>query len=278
MIKLAQLLEDADASKMDTEKFPKKLSQVDATMAKLNVVGGEKDGEQKDDTIAVKEAMYPVSKLKPSQSSMNIGKAMGMAIGMINKVGPFKNGPGGDLGCFISNDFHIMDGHHRWIASAMVDPNSKVGGFIVNFPGSELIAVLNTLTVGAFGELKGKAASGGFDQFKEAPIRKQLETLLAAPTEYTKPEDIQSAIETFTGKSGDEAKEAAIALFVKNVSALTLSVPDGAPERPDMPIIDEPNVPKAVDALKKGKVDVNPPYANEALIKEHFQKIAKIKR
>ena len=43
-----------------------------------------------------------------------------------------------------------------------------------------------------------------------------------------------------------------------------------------MPIIDEPDVPKAVSALSKGKVDVNPPYANESL-KEQFQRIAKIK-
>jgi len=274
MINLRNLLEDADPNKMDKDKFPKKLSQVDQGIAKAAVTGGQKDGEKPDDVIAVKPASYPVSKLKPSQSSMNIEKAMGMALAMIQG----NMSTGGDLGAFISNDFHIMDGHHRWVATTMVDPSAKVGGYMVNFPGAELIAVLNALTAGAFGKTKGKPATGGFDQFKEAPIRAQLETYLEAPTKFTKPEDIQAAIETFTGKSGDEAKEEAITKFVKNLGAVSFDLPDGAPSREDMPIVDEPDVPKAVDALKKGKIDVNPPYANEALIREHFQKIANIKK
>tara|TARA_R100001126_G_scaffold100429_1_gene78174 strand:- start:945 stop:1766 length:822 start_codon:yes stop_codon:yes gene_type:complete len=273
MIKLKKLFEDADAKKMDSDRFPQKLSQVDQDVAKANVVGGEKDGEVDDDTIQVKSASYPVNKLKPSQSSMNIEKAMGMALAMIQ--GDMSTG--GDLGAFISNDMHIMDGHHRWVATTMVDPNAKVGGYIVNFPGSELIAVLNSLTSGAFGKTKGKPATGGFDQFKEAPIRAQLEKYLAAPTKFTKPEDIQAAIEKFTGETGEAAKEAAIEKFVKNLNAVSFDLPSGAPSREDMPIVDEPDVPKAVDALSKGKIDVNPPYANESL-KEHFQKIARIKK
>ena len=272
MLKMKQLLEDADPNKMDKDRFPQKLSQVDQDTAKAAVTGGDKDGEQPDDVIQVKTASYPVNKLKPSQSSMNIEKAMGMALAMIQ--GDMSTG--GDLGAFISNDMHIMDGHHRWVATTMVDPKAKVGGYLVNFPGAELIAVLNALTSGAFGQTKGKVATGGFDQFKEAPIRAQLEKYLAAPTKYTKPEDIQAAIEKFTGETGEAAKEAAVAKFVKNLGAVSFKLPAGAPSREDMPIIDEPDVPKAVSALSKGKIDVNPPYANESL-KEQFQRIAKIK-
>jgi hypothetical protein len=272
MLKMRPLLnEDAEADKLDPSRFPKKLSQVDPKLAKQLSGGGTADGEVPDDQIKVKPITVPASKLKPSQSSMNIQKAMGMAIGMI-----LKGKAGGDLDTFISNDMHIMDGHHRWVASAMVDPNAKIGGYAVNFPGSELIAVLNALTAGQFGITKGKEASGGFDQFKEGPIRAQLEKYLASGNDYNKPEEFQQAIETFTGLTGEEAKEAAIKKFVKNLSVLSFELPPEAPARPDMPVIDGDNVTKAIDALKKGKIDVNPPYANESL-KEHFQKIARIK-
>jgi hypothetical protein len=267
MLKMKRLLEDADPNLMDKDKFPQKLSQVDQGTAKSAVVGGDKDGEQPDDVIKVKPAQYPVSKLKPSQSSMNIEKAMGMALAMIQKIGPFKGGPGGDLGAFISNDFHIMDGHHRWVATTMVDPSAKVGGYIVNYPGAELIAVLNALTSGAYGHTKGKPATGGFSQFKEGPIRAQLEKLLAGPTEFNTPEKVQAAIEEFTGVQGEEAKEAAVAKFVKNLKSVSFKLPAGAPSREDMPIIDDEDVPKAVAALNKGKIDVNPPYANEGRIR-----------
>lgn len=277
MLKMRPLLnEDAEADKLDPARFPKKLSQVDPKLAKQLSGGGTADGEVPDDQIKVKPITVPASKLKPSQSSMNIEKAMGMAVGMILKQGFFSKGPGGDLKTFISNDMHIMDGHHRWVASAMVDPKSKIGGFAVNFPGSELIAVLNALTAGQFGITKGKEASGGFDQFKEGPIRAQLEKYLASGGEHNTPEEFQQAIEIFTGLTGEEAKEAAIKKFVKNLSVLSFELPPEAPARPDMPVIDGGNVAKAVDALKKGKIDVNPPYANESL-KEHFQKIARIK-
>ena len=277
MLKMRPLLnEDAEADKLDPARFPKKLSQVDPKQAKKFVSGGENDGEVPDDQIKVKPITVPASKLKPSQSSMNIEKALAFAIHMMTKTHPFTDGPGGDLNAFISNDMHIMDGHHRWVGSALVDPKSKIGGFVVNFPGSQLIAVLNALTVGQFGITTGKEASGGFGQFKEGPIRAQLDKFLASGVWDMKPEQVQQAIEGFTGLTGEEAKEAAVKKFVKNLSALSFKLPPEAPARPDMPVIDKKNVAKAVDALKKGKIDVNPPYANESL-KEHFQKVARIK-
>ena len=79
------LNEDAEADKLDPARFPKKLSQVDPKLAKQLSGGGTADGEVPDDQIKVKPITVPASKLKPSQSSMNIQKAMGMAIGMILK-------------------------------------------------------------------------------------------------------------------------------------------------------------------------------------------------
>ena len=208
-----------------------------------------------DDVIGASGASFAVSDLKPSQSSMNIKKALSMALGMIRD-----DSPGGDLGTFISSDNHIMDGHHRWVATAMVDPSAQIGGYSVEFPADKLIPVLNALTVGKFGIQTGKEGTGGFDQFKEGPIRAQLEAYLENGAYQMTPEEVQANIEKFTEKTGEEAIDAAVAKFVDNLDAVEFAVPGGAPARPDMPVIDSKNVPGALAALQGGEVDVNEPY------------------
>jgi hypothetical protein len=257
------LAEEADPAKLDSKRFPLELSDVAADQedAVADVTLGDEDKSSDDDKISVTPNFTaPVSKLRPSQSSMNIGKAMGMALSMI--YGKMK--AGGDLGAFISSDGHIMDGHHRWVATGMVDPSKEIGGYMVDFPGKELIAVLNAITVGKLGIQKGKPGTGGFDQFKEGPIRNQLEKMKGG-TKHLSAEQIQQALEKFTGVKGEAAAEAAVKKFVDNLSNLKFAVPSGAPARPDMPVIDN-DIRKgatatAVKALAKGEVDVNPPYA-----------------
>lgn len=253
------LREEADPKKVDTERFPTNLSQVatDPEKAQKLVSTGD-DGIDKgsaDDVIGASGASFAVSDLKPSQSSMNIKKALSMALGMIRD-----DSPGGDLGTFISSDNHIMDGHHRWVATAMVDPSAQIGGYSVEFPADKLIPVLNALTVGKFGIQTGKEGTGGFDQFKEGPIRAQLEAYLENGAYQMTPEEVQANIEKFTEKTGEEAIDAAVAKFVDNLDAVEFAVPGGAPARPDMPVIDSKNVPGALAALQGGEVDVNEPY------------------
>ena len=255
----AVLREDADPKKVDTERFPTNLSQVatDPEKAQALVSSGDDNVDQgsADDVIGAAGASFAVSDLKPSQSSMNIKKALSMALGMIRD-----DSPGGDLGTFISSDNHIMDGHHRWVATAMVDPSAQIGGYSVDFPADKLIPVLNALTVGKFGIQTGKEGTGGFDQFKEAPIRAQLEAYLENGAYNMPPEEVQANIEKFTEKAGEEAVDAAVAKFVDNLGSVDFAVPGGAPARPDMPVIDSKNVPGALAALQGGEVDVNEPY------------------
>ena len=279
------MMEKADPSEFDSSRFPSKLSVVakDPDKAEQLSKDGLKDGDIDGDKIPYtdKKSIASCKVLKPSQSSMNIKKALAFALGHI------KSGkPGGHLGAFVSSDGFIMDGHHRWISSGMVDPNSSIGGYEVDFPGEELVAILNNLTVGRFDVLKGKKATGGFDQFKEGPIRKQLEDYLAngsgaaknddgEPNPYRmEPEEIQELIEKFTGVSGDEAKEAAVKKFTENLSELTMSVPSWAMERPDMPVIEKSDSAEARKALEDGEIDVNPPYANESLDLQRWNKLA----
>lgn len=273
-----RLPEKADPGKMDPARFPKKLSQVDKEKATKYVDSGDFDGQKDDDVILVSNASFATSALKPSQSSMNIEKALAFALHMMSKTSPFSDGPGGDLDAFISSDGFIMDGHHRWVATAMVNPGAKIGGFQVDFPGDKLIAVLNALTKGEFNKT-GKEATGGFEQFKEGPIKAQLEKYLGAGVWDMPKENVQSAIEQFTGVKGEGAKDAAVAKFVKNLSAVSFSLPPGAPARPDMPVISAKagHVKTAIDKMSTGDVDVNPPYGDDKMkqsLKERFQQLA----
>jgi len=269
------VFEKADPTNFDFEKFPLELSDVDPEEAADHVQLGQKDGDQKDDVIDVDKSSISVRKLKPSQSSMNIEKAVGMAISMINKSGPFKGGPGGDLGAFISSDSFIMDGHHRWIASFMVDPDSKIIGHLVEFPRKELIAVLNTISKGVFGVQKGKPATGGFEQFTFDGVKQTLEKFVVeGDGNFIKPDDVRKAAETFTGLKGDEAIEEMAEQFAENLDSATLEVPKDSPEREDMPVIDGDDIEQAVKLLKGGHVDVSEPYGvNEmkrSLVKDIF--------
>jgi len=252
------LNEKADPSKVEDDRFPMNLSSVDAEFAKKAV----NTEPAKEDTIPVTGASEPVQKLKPSQSSMNIEKAMGQAISMI--LGDMELG--GNINAFISNDDHIMDGHHRWVATAMVDPSQPVGGYKVDFPADKLIAILNAITAGKFGITQGKPATGGFDQFKPGPVKATLQQFAkeGVPGKFPRPpEQVMQALEKFVAdnggeEKGEEAVEKAAEIMVNNLSNLKVETPAGAPSREDMPVIDDPQ--PAIQALTTGEVDVNPPY------------------
>ena len=263
--------EEADPKKMSGEDFPMKLGDVGSKytpqQAKKIAVGGLKDGDKSDDIINAKPGGGPVSKLKPSQSSMNIGKAVAFAIAAILENEPFPTGPGGDLGAIITSDNHIMDGHHRWIASGMIDPSAKVQGFIVDYPAKQLISVLNVLTLHFTKSPKGKPGGGSFKDFNEKAIGAVLQKY-AADGVWSAGDDpamVMSALEQFTGQTGEAAVPLAAKKMAKNVSQLTLSVPSGFPQREDMPIISakKGHLALAVKLLNSGAIDVNPQYAGD---------------
>jgi len=281
------VFEDADPAKIDPARFPTKLSDSQGVkdIEKIVTSGLEDSAGPPDDKVPAAEASFPCSKLLPSQSSMNIDKAVGMAFGMI------KSGKvGGKLGAFISNDRYIMDGHHRWISSFMVDPSSTISGYKVELPGQQLVAVLNALTAGRFKE-QGKAATGGFEQFKsadamKAAVQKVMDEGVKGkdddgkPVVFVTPEEAQDAAKKFGGDADGCVKK-----FMENLKGATMTVPDWAPTRPDMPVIEKPNVPKALDALNNGEIDMNPPYSDagtkaesraryDNLVMERWQKMA----
>lgn len=263
---------------LDPNRFPMKLSQVNPDVAKKVTTSGKKDGDPTDDVRDVNVKQYSVSELKPSQSSMNLPKSLGMLIAMINGKMP----SGGNLGGFISSDNFIMDGHHRWVSTAMLNPKLKVAGYVVNMPASDLIPVLNAITVGRLGITKGKSGTGSFAQFQKEPIQKEMLNLLKSGNKYVKPEDVKSAFQKYVGQQIESDEQLAAAAAQKaaaNLNNVKFELPPNAPARPDMPVIDKDKVPNAdkiaIAALKQGEVDISEPYGE---VKESQKKSLNTKR
>jgi hypothetical protein len=231
-----------------------KLDAVDPTVAAVIVESGLGDGDVGDDKISVGRGTWPASKLKPSQTSMVLEKAIGMALGMLasGKVG-------GDLGALVSSDGHILDGHHRWAATILASGSQgSVGGYGAKLPGAKLIRVLNLLTKGLFKVRGGKPGKGSLSQFGPSSVRSLLENYVMAgvPGDYPIPAaKVQQILEDNFGSVA-----MGMAQMVKNAKLISHAVPGWAPDRKQMPVIDPGNVPKAVDYMNKGEVDWAPPY------------------
>lgn len=132
--------EKVDAKRLDTMPQSQLLRWAGA---------GLQDGNEKDDVVKASMDTQPAVKLKPSQSEIFFGKALGMAI--LGTVYPNKfNTVGGYLGSLWSKENRILDGHHRWAATMLSNPKLNIGGYKVNMPIKDLIPVLRRV-----GELFG---------------------------------------------------------------------------------------------------------------------------
>jgi hypothetical protein len=98
-----------------------------------------------DDIIQTKPISIAANQLNAGQNSMDVDKFIQQAIQMFGKIPPFK-GPGGELGAIISNDLYMMDGHHRWVATMLVNPEASLGGTQVMLNYEPLLGVLNAWT------------------------------------------------------------------------------------------------------------------------------------
>lgn len=234
-----------------------KLDAVDPTVAKLIATSGLSDGDSSDDKVSVSRGQWPAASLKPSQTSMVLPKALGMALFMLKK-----GKVGGDLGALVSKDGHILDGHHRWAATILASGSKgKVGGYGANLPGKDLLRVLNVVSKGLFNVRNGKAGKGSLAQFTEGNVRSMLEDFAENGIGGQFPwsaEDVRGTLERSFG-----SVEAGIDQMAKNASLITTSVPGWAPDRKQMPVIEPEQVPSAAKALTRGEVDWNDPHRKE---------------
>ena len=215
------------------------------------------DKDKGDDVIQVSSKSWPAGDLKPSQTTMRIEGTISMAFSML--AGKMDT----NLGCIVSSDNHIMDGHHRWSAAILVDPSSTVSGFGAELPGNELVGVLNVLTKGIFGKSKGNPGKGSIDSYTPENIKSAIENFLETGSKFIKPDAAKKLLEEKFG-----SVEKGVETMSKNVESMSKDVPDWAPDRSQMPVIDPTEVPAAAKALSSGKVDIKPPYS--AVVKRSF--------
>lgn len=247
-----KMLSEAEASDVPQEKVaPTELDKVDPVVAKVIVKSGEMDKDKNDDKISVTSKSWPAADLKPSQTTMRIDNTVGMAISML--AGKMDT----NLGCIVSSDNHIMDGHHRWSAAILVDPKTSVSGYGAELPGKELVGVLNVLTKGVFNKKKGNPGKGSLADYTPENVKAALQKALDKGTQYYSSEEIKKLFEKKFG-----SVEEALDKMSSNVNAMSKEVPEWAPDRVQMPVIDPKEVPTAAKVLDSGKVDVMPPYSS----------------
>jgi len=82
---------------------------------------GFEDGDETDDDVEFKkDPEIAASDAIPTQTNILLPKSLGMAVGGVS---------GGNLGAYFSKKGEILDGHHRWAATMLNDPNAKMSGF-----------------------------------------------------------------------------------------------------------------------------------------------------
>ena len=126
---------------------------------------GLKDGNDSDDMIQVKEnEPVNVAEMIPTQQNIQIGKSLAFALG---------GGFGGqELGAYITGGNEILDGHHRWSGTMIVDPGASIKGHKIYAPADDIIPALTALG-NAFGnqqkgvEVKKESARGSDDVILE---------------------------------------------------------------------------------------------------------------
>nr|CAB4128744.1 hypothetical protein UFOVP114_70 [uncultured Caudovirales phage] len=81
--------------------------------------------------VSVRADAVPVAKLKPTQKEISARKVLDMAERVQNDD-QFSLKVRAPL--VVSNDGHILDGHHRWAALAVADPDTSVQVHVVDLP------------------------------------------------------------------------------------------------------------------------------------------------
>lgn len=268
---LAEAPIKTDIGTVDSDFFPQQLSKVEPNAAKATVRGGLKDKDPKDDAaIATKIKTgfsTPVSKLFPAQTEVIPEKAVGIALGMLNsgKIG-------GNLGAIVSGDNHIMDGHHRWAATTLVDPNAAVEGIKIDIPGDALVGILNVYTKGALGRNQGNPGKGNINAFTPEKIKSVLDDLIEKGTKvgsvddsgaYSEKEvsgeEVKKILGKMKGANGDPEKGKE--LMAANAAKLNKKIPNWAPPRVDMPVINSDELNGLISKLKSGEFDIVEPYS-----------------
>jgi len=238
--------EELPTKEIDPSKFPNPLVNVKGFLKK-----GLGDGDKEDDIVKTKPVQISVSKLKPSQDAIYLGKVLGMAINGIE---------GGDLGAVISKDNYILDGHHRYAATTLNNPSAKVGGIQSDLMIGDLVPVLRAVG-DAMKNKRGLEPKGGDLNIFKVTMNDVKDCVYNGKNMHPKFYNKEKSIEWF-----ENIGEDTLAKRLKMLQSKT--PPSGAPQRKDMPKINPEQLGILKALLNKGKIDTKEPYTksvNEAV-------------
>ena len=222
---------------------------------------GQGDKNKQDDVVDVELSTgVPANNLMPSQNAVFLGKALGMS--MVPKLSS-----GGDIGAVISEDNHILDGHHRWAATQIRNPEAEIVGTKVMLPITQLIPVLRAAGDAYGNQRKGEPGGGDLNVFtSEAAnpevIKEMIETGKYMDSAFYNREKLSAHVESVGGV--DAIVEAVKRMQLAGSKAYGGKGVNGAPPRQEMPVLEpkKGNVKSVAKRLQKGTIDVAPPYGD----------------
>lgn len=113
--------------------FPEGLT---GAQAKTFLNAGFKDGEKNDDVVKVSSKKVTVKSLSPIQKQIYFDKSIaGIAQFGAEASTKFMT----STNFITSSDYYIIDGHHRYLGSMLLDPNMKVNCVVIDLPISKLL-------------------------------------------------------------------------------------------------------------------------------------------
>ena len=240
------ITEALKTKEIKASEFPDPLSK---RLKAIFQTKGDMDGQEHDDVVQTRDSSWAASNLKPSQSAIFLGKALGMAIGGVK---------GGDLGSIVSKDKHILDGHHRWAATLFSEPSAKIHGIEANLGIGDLVPVLRALGDSIGNQRRGEPAGGDVNIFK-AKFQDVLDAIHDGKNMHSGFYNKDKAEAWLESIGGEDELKNRFAFIQKQTP------PKGAPPRIEMPVIDADKGDEklASKLLSKGKLDVRAPYAKE---------------
>ena len=133
-----RLLEDAKYPQEFPDGMPGGSKSDPKDFALAFLTKGLKDGTDGDDSIDVKEnEPINVAEMIPTQQNIQLGKSLAFALG---------GGFGGqELGAYVTGGNEILDGHHRWSGTMIVDPGASIKGHKIMAPADDVLPALTAL-------------------------------------------------------------------------------------------------------------------------------------
>jgi hypothetical protein len=246
-----------EAAELGTNK-PAPLSSITPELAKVASQSGHKDNNPQDDKAAGAnpEDKVAVGQLKPMQKEVIPSKALAFALGFLKDGTPDLN----DMEAIVSQDGYIMDGHHRWAARTLIDPNAKVTVAKVGLPASSLVTALNIWTK-AMGR-SGNSGKGDVTTFA-SNIPQVLDQFIQNGTDQwpkLTAEEVKASLGKVPGANGNA--EQGKQIMIANAQKLPTQKHPDAPERVDMPVVNgKKEIDDVVKKLMNGDIDWNKPFS-----------------